>query len=482
MSYNLLNYPGNDFSTRNGFFGTVISSANPDVLVVQEMISQAGVDLFLNSVLKTIDTAYSAGQFIDGPDSDNAIFFKSTYFRFISNTRIPTSLRDINEFKLVHKITEDTLRIFSVHLKASTGTSNEQQRLSEVNELRNFTDQLHTEANYIVLGDFNIYRSTEPAYLKLLDQATTGYFIDVISMPGTWSNSSYAIYHTQSPRVRSFGGGSAGGLDDRFDMILFSPSVIQSGGVTYINNSYTVYGNDGLHYNDSINRPPNLAVGQTIANALHYASDHLPVYVNLEFAGMLPVELINFNAKVVNNHVHLSWETATEKNNYGFIIERMKIFSFRSSNWEAIGFVSGNGNSNSPKSYSFVDNSALAGKYKYRLKQIDTDGSFTYSETIEVETIVEDFVLYQNYPNPFGEASNSNNPTTKISWKSPQSGWQTLKIYDIIGNEIATLVDEYKEAGVYDFEFNATALPSGVYFYKLIVGDFVDVKKMILIR
>lgn len=99
----------------------------------------------------------------------------------------------------------------------------------------------------MVLGDFNIYKSSEPAYQRLLDQSTSGYFFDVINMTGTWNNASYAIYHTQSPRVRAFGGGATGGLDDRFDMILFSPAIIQNGGITYVNNSYTVYGNNGLH-------------------------------------------------------------------------------------------------------------------------------------------------------------------------------------------------------------------------------------------
>lgn len=102
MSYNLLNYPGTTANLRNPYFSTVISNTNPAILVVQEITSQTGVTSFLNNVLLPIDAAYSAGNFIDGPDTDNAVFFKSNVFSFISNTPISTALRDINEFKLVH--------------------------------------------------------------------------------------------------------------------------------------------------------------------------------------------------------------------------------------------------------------------------------------------------------------------------------------------------------------------------------------------
>ncbi|MCS7053760.1 MAG: endonuclease/exonuclease/phosphatase family protein [Ignavibacterium sp.] len=476
MTYNILNYPGNDPNTRNQFFSTIISSSNPDILVVQEITSLAGVNLFLNNVLKTINSSYQAGDFIDGPDSDNAIFFKSNFFTFISNTRIPTSLRDINEFKLVHNFTLDTLRIFSVHLKASSGTNNEQQRLAEVNVLRNYTLTLNPNSNYIVLGDFNFYSSNEPAYQRLLDQSASGYFTDVINITGVWNNPAYAIHHTQSPRVRAFGGGSTGGLDDRFDLILFSPAIIQQGGITYVNNSYTVYGNDGLHYNDSINRMPNYAVPQSVADALHYASDHLPVFALLNFEELLPVELINFTAKIIDQNILLTWETASEINNYGFVIERASNSSADKINWQSVGFVPGNGNSNSPRYYEFLDQNIPSGKIFYRLKQIDNDGSFKYSDHIEVEIkSANDFKLFQNYPNPF-------NSQTIISYFIPQDNFVNLKIYDVIGNEISTLVNEYQTAGYYDINFESSDLSSGIYIYKIFVGENSQHKKMIILK
>jgi endonuclease/exonuclease/phosphatase family metal-dependent hydrolase len=283
MSYNLLNYPGSDSAIRNPYFRTVIQNTLPDILVVQEILSQTGVNGFLNNVLNFVSSGYAAGTFIDGPDTDNGIFYKTAAFTFLTNNIITTDLRNISEFILTENSTGDTIRIYSVHLKAGNTSSDEQQRLSEVTTLRNVTDALPVNTNYFVCGDFNIYGSNDLAYQKLLNQSTHGYFIDMFELTGIWNNPDYAIYHTQSPRVRQFGGGATGGLDDRFDMILMSQSILDVGGIHYVDDSYIPYGNDGIHYNDSINKPPNNAVGQIIANALHYSSDHLPVLVTLSF-------------------------------------------------------------------------------------------------------------------------------------------------------------------------------------------------------
>lgn len=294
MSYNLLNYPGTDASTRNGYYKTITQAVKPDILVVQEITSQIGVDGFLVNVLKTFSQNYNKGAFLDGPDSDNAIFYDSTKFDYLSNTAYPTELRTINLFQVRHKVTRDTLFIFSVHLKASTGATNEAQRGREVDVLRGVTNNYPPGRNFLVCGDFNIYGSTEVAYqkLKAVTAGTQGHFIDPIVMSGTFNQSQYAIHHTQSPRTRQFGGGSTGGMDDRFDMILFSQAISDTGGVEYVRNSNTAYGNDGQHYNDSINRPPNTAVGQTIANAIHYASDHIPVVQKFIFK-QTPVSVEN---------------------------------------------------------------------------------------------------------------------------------------------------------------------------------------------
>ena len=187
----------------------------------------------------------------------------------------------------------------------------------------------------------------------------------------------------------------------------------------------------------------------------------------------LPVELSSFSASVVGSAIKLNWQTATEVNNYGFEVLRQ---AQDDKEWEKIGFVNGNGNSNSPKDYSFVDDKVSTGKYSYRLKQIDNDGQFEYSKTIEVDMNgVMKYELTQNYPNPF-------NPTTSIQYAISSKQFVTLKVYNLLGKEVATLVNENKEAGNYMVNFDASILPSGVYIYKLQAGDFVQTRKMTLVK
>jgi endonuclease/exonuclease/phosphatase family metal-dependent hydrolase len=286
MAYNLLNYPGSDSAVRNTYYRTIVRNTAPDILVTEEMTSAGAMNGFLEGVMNTgIAPVYSSGTFIDGPDTDNAIFYKTAIFTFISNTPIHTALRDISEFKLVHTLFRDTVRIYAVHLKASSGSSNEVLRAAEVDSLRKFTNSLPAGSYFMVVGDFNIYTADESAYTKLLNQTPpNGAFNDPLTMPGIWNQAQYAPYHTQSPRVRQFGGGATGGMDDRFDLILYSNAVKDTNkSVTYISGSLTPYGNDGNHFNDSINKRPNTAVADSIADALHYASDHLPVFATFRF-------------------------------------------------------------------------------------------------------------------------------------------------------------------------------------------------------
>jgi len=146
-----------------------------------------------------------------------------------------------------------------------------------------------------------------------------------------------------------------------------------------------------------------------------------------------------------------------------------------------IGFVDGKGTTTEPQNYYFNHKELKTGAYLYRLKQIDFNGTFQYSKEVKVEIISpNEFVLEQNYPNPF-------NPSTKISWQSPVSGHQTLKIFDVLGNEVATLFDEYREAGRYEVEFNVAQvsrpeISSGLYLYKMTIGNFSAIRKMMLIK
>ncbi len=210
---------------------------------------------------------------------------------------------------------------------------------------------------------------------------------------------------------------------------------------------------------------------------------------------IMPIELVYFYSQVDDTIVNLYWGTATEVNNYGYDIERAD----NDLSFNAIGFVLGNGTSNSPKDYYFEDTTITQnGTYHYRLKQIDTDGVSEYSDTVEViitsMTNVEEnldvntFKLFQNYPNPF-------NPMTNITFELPYSSYVQLKVFDCLGNEIATLVNDELHAGVYNYQFSlqdfskgkrSISISSGVYFYSIIIDNekkrFIETKKMTIIK
>ncbi len=198
----------------------------------------------------------------------------------------------------------------------------------------------------------------------------------------------------------------------------------------------------------------------------------------------LPVELTSFTAALSETGVLLEWQTVTEVDNYGFEIERSITGTLSGTcpssvveeGWKTLDFIPGAGNSNSPKSYSFTDTETLSGVIQYRLKQIDVDGSFEFSEVVEVEIDVpEKFELAQNYPNPF-------NPETTISFGIPEKGIVNLSVYDILGRKVCELVNKELPAGSYDYKFNAAGLATEVYFYRITVNDFTAVKKLILMK
>ena len=185
----------------------------------------------------------------------------------------------------------------------------------------------------------------------------------------------------------------------------------------------------------------------------------------------MPVELSSFTSITNGRNIQLNWETKTEKNSDKFVIERKAYDT-----WESIGSVKSAVLSNSPKQYSYTDKNLQSGKYQYRLKMVDNDGTFRYSSTIE--TVVEvpnEYSLLQNYPNPF-------NPSTVINYSTPQDGKVTLKVFDITGKELVVLVNENQKAGHYSVNFDASRLSSGVYFYTLNSGSFMAAKKLTLIK
>ncbi len=210
------------------------------------------------------------------------------------------------------------------------------------------------------------------------------------------------------------------------------------------------------------------SVGYTPAGG----SYHSPVYKKRMYYIPVPVELTSFTASVKDNNVILEWTTATETNNKGFEIQRAS----SEQDWQQIGYLPGSGTTTEPKQYIFSDKELSTGIYNYRLKQIDLDGTFEYSSEINAEvTLPDEFTLSQNYPNPF-------NPSTVIEFGIPKESQVSLKIYDVLGNEIVTLVNEVKPAGKYEVKFNAGNLSSGVYYCTLKAAGFSSTKKLILMK
>ncbi|NOX18444.1 MAG: T9SS type A sorting domain-containing protein, partial [Chlorobi bacterium] len=202
--------------------------------------------------------------------------------------------------------------------------------------------------------------------------------------------------------------------------------------------------------------------------------DDIKVY----YYAAVPVELTSFSAGATDENVNLNWTTATETNNKGFFVERKSSFAQGDNAWNQIGFVEGNGTTSETQNYSFTDKNLSKGKYFYRLKQIDFDGTFDYSSIVEVSVEpVYQYSLEQNYPNPF-------NPSTKIVYSIKETGNVKLILYNSLGEKIYMLINEEQSAGAHVFDLNTDALPvkltSGIYYYALESGNFRATKKLVL--
>jgi len=247
-------------------------------------------------------------------------------------------------------------------------------------------------------------------------------------------------------------------------------------GHIFIATAYGIYRStdDGIswhHYNTGLLHTPSIRLAVD-SEGYVYVGTGLYGRLYRSIQSTIPVELVSFSAKQIEDEVHLNWQTAAEINNQGFEIER----KIENSDWRTIGFKEGFGTITEPQHYSFIDENISSGKYQYRLKQIDYDGTFEYSEIVEVDVLViNNFSLQQNYPNPF-------NPITTIKYDIPGKSFVTLIVYDVLGNEIEILVKKEKPAGEYEVEFSGDGLSSGIYYYKLQAGNFSSTKKMILLK
>jgi len=289
MTYNLLNY--DDDNSREDDYITIIDFVNPNIIIAEEVQSQAGFSHFKSDVLDVVNpNEWSGATFTNQSASqDIALYYQHDLFTYISTSTVNTAqssgTRDVIEWVMMHNDSEIEFRIYGVHLKASSGDENAQQRLAEVTILRDYLNTFPAGSDFIVAGDFNIYShspTSEPAFDMLtgdLDD-NNGRLFDPIDRIGYWhNNSSYSDVHTQSPR-----GGSYGGMDDRFDWLFISESLLdEEADMHYISDTYWAVGNDGNHFNQSINDGNNSSVSDAVANALYDASDHLPVYMDVWF-------------------------------------------------------------------------------------------------------------------------------------------------------------------------------------------------------
>ena len=298
MTYNILNYPY-VAATRADTLLVIIDDVLPDIFIVNELQNNTGANTILNIALNNNGRSnYSKAIFYNGTDSDNMCFYDDTKFGLASQKQIGTSIRDISEYVLYWKgnlPTSDTIffNVYSVHLKASSGATNEAQRFAEAQILKARLDLKGGPENTFVGGDFNIYGDFEAAFTEIISGGTTDLY-DPINSAGNWHiNPAYADIHTQA--TGSINGGSGGGLDDRFDFFFVTDDVMNGdNGVKYIDNTYKAYGQDGNRYNSNLNVwPANTVVSPAIASALYNMSDHLPVIMDVVIDPSLNIEVTN---------------------------------------------------------------------------------------------------------------------------------------------------------------------------------------------
>jgi hypothetical protein len=302
VNYNILNYPGTTGAARDPLFRTILSPLGADVIAVGEMQSAAGCTQFLGSLNTMEPGQWAVATFMDGGDTDSGLFYKPSKVQLLGQWAFypnPASLlRFVHVWRLKpvgYTAEAAEFRLYALHLKASQGF--EAQRLAECTGLRDSLNAMPPGTHALVLGDFNFYAGTEPGFVKLLEPqaSNVGRVYDPLSLAGIpWQdNTSIQWAWTQSPcKTGDTGcavGASTGGIDDRFDLILPTLNFQDGVGLELVPGTYVAVGNDGLHHNNSIQDPPTIPEGAAYAAALHAASDHLPVRLDLRLPARLSV-------------------------------------------------------------------------------------------------------------------------------------------------------------------------------------------------
>ncbi|MFH0883604.1 MAG: T9SS type A sorting domain-containing protein [bacterium] len=297
MAWNILNYTYDGVADhhedeREPYYRTVISTIDPDIISVEEVWSGTGSTRFLSNVLDVIAPGKWAKSLLSPTSSyDVQLYYRTDRGISLGPIYLITApIRDIVQFQVnfQHDDLFDTMYVFITHLKASNNSADESTRTQQINAMiTQINNKSLVGSNLIFCGDFNLYRASGTAWQAA---TSTDLFRDPINRVGSWTNNSaFADVHTQSTRTSSTGlydEGATGGLDDRFDFILASPEFFDSTGLDYLPESYHAFGNDGQHFNLNINYPENLAVRREVADALYYASDHLPVVMDIAVDGI----------------------------------------------------------------------------------------------------------------------------------------------------------------------------------------------------
>ncbi|MDP8202819.1 MAG: T9SS type A sorting domain-containing protein [Candidatus Tenebribacter burtonii] len=448
VTYNALNFGGND-EDRLPFFETIFNDVDADLFLFQEIEDGIGGELLL-SVINNGTNDFSGAIYLNGPDTNNFLIYRNSLITFGSQDTIGTDLRNIAEYELI--IDGNLVRFYSCHLKASTGYEND--RLEEVTKLRDHLNSLPEGSEFIIVGDMNFYTSSEPGYQKFIADETIniGRAEDLSDQVGEWhNNSDYTNVHTQSTRSTQFGGGASGGLDDRFDFIFSSYQLNNGTGLEYINDTNTSFGNDGEHFNLSINNGTNSVVSQEVAEALYQASDHLPVYADFNtITSSEPVLIVSIP------NIEEEWQQGTDHN-----IE-----------WASANF---NGNVKIElQNEMYEEREVLAAS-------TENDGGWLW--TIPLEQILGGYkIVISDAPdgNPIDESNNPFHiiePTTNYSIYDIQysiEGPSSLEGVEVITYGIVTTVGEYgfflqDESGAWNGIF--------VYEYGVNVsqGDEIDI-------
>ena len=284
-TYDVMNYSAAASELRSTALASVLQAIYPNVLVLNNVVGEEGRSKFMSDVVPKIFSGnwpLKSAPASDGPGGDNALLYDSVRTDVIAHRVIATEGSNVDRWTLVIRETSDTVEILGCHLTSGTDTASTGRRYREAIAIRSALISIPAGRHYVIAGNLNVYNSDENAYQALIQPGKfTPHADDPIDRPGAWhDNPAFAGLHSQSTRVDPIDGGSGGGLHDRFDFLLVSPSI--DGHI--MDGSYMAFGNDGKHFNDSVSRLPNEVVSDEMAGALAAASDHLPVLAEFFFS------------------------------------------------------------------------------------------------------------------------------------------------------------------------------------------------------